>query len=135
MPNNFVNGKLGKKWLSLFLKRHPDIAMRTVEKLSQVRACVTEDGIKNWFHEVSVYLEKEDLKDVLNDPSRVFNTDETCFQLYPKSEKVLGMKGQKNVFEVVNGPEKESVTLLANVSADGKIAPTMVVFPGQSKVK
>lgn len=32
---------------------------------------------------------------------------------------------------MVNGPEKESVTLLANVSADVKIAPTMVVFPGQ----
>lgn len=27
--NNFVNGKPGKKWLSLSLKRHPDIAMRT----------------------------------------------------------------------------------------------------------
>lgn len=33
-------GKLGEKWFSLFMKRHPDLAQRKPEKLSKVRADV-----------------------------------------------------------------------------------------------
>lgn len=40
IPNTFSNGIPGRKWLYLFLKRHPSISERTVEKLSRVRANV-----------------------------------------------------------------------------------------------
>lgn len=124
IPNNFTNGVPGRKWLHLFLKRHPSIAERTVEKLSRVRANVTESNIRKWFSEVEEYLEAEGLKTVLSHPSRLFNADESAFMLCPKSEKVLGIRGQKNVAEIVSGSDKESLTVLTNVSGDGAIAPT-----------
>lgn len=35
---SFPNRKPGKKWLLLFLQRHPEIASQTPEKISKVRA-------------------------------------------------------------------------------------------------
>lgn len=62
----FPNGKPGYKWLQLFLKRHPDVSNRTVEKLSHVRANVSEEFIRNWFKEVTEYLTNNDCLSVLN---------------------------------------------------------------------
>lgn len=47
LTNLFPNGKPGNKWLALFLKRHPDVSERTVEKLSHVRAIVNEKQIRS----------------------------------------------------------------------------------------
>lgn len=131
LPNLFNNDKPCKRWLYLFLKRHPEIAMRTVEKLSKVRAIVTEHGVGEWFKEVDNYLTKFYVKSVLEDPTRVFNCDESSFMMCPKSEKVLGIRGQKNVYKVHQGNDKDNITVLFNVSASGEIAPTMVVYPGK----
>ncbi|CAH1710854.1 unnamed protein product [Aphis gossypii] len=49
----------------------------------------------------------------------------------PKGEKVLSIRGQKNVYEVVGNNKKQQITVLVNVSADGIVAPTMVVFAGK----
>ncbi|KAL4104144.1 hypothetical protein QTP88_019457 [Uroleucon formosanum] len=90
LDTKFPNGKPGKKWLKLFMNRHPIVAKRTVEK--------------------------------------VFNTDESGFMMCPKKEKVLSIRGTKNVYEVVGNNEKHQITVLVNVSAAGVVAPTMVVF-------
>ena len=67
---------------------------------------------------------------MLQDPSRVFNLDESGFSLCPKGDKVLGIKGQKNVYELADR-DKENVTVLLNVSASGVLAPPMAVFAGK----
>lgn len=126
----FPQGRPGPTWLTLFLKRNPEISQRTVEKLSKVRAVVSESTIKEWFLEVITYVNENSLQEVLADPSRIFNMDETAFFLCPKGEKVLGMKGQKNVYEVHSSNEKENLTVLCSISADGKVNPTLVVYPG-----
>lgn len=131
IPNTFSNGIPGRKWLYLFLKRHPSISERTVEKLSRVRANVSEDCVRKWFAEVEAILEEEGSKSVLMHPSRIFNVDESGFMLCPKSEKVLAIRGQKNVYEIVNGSEKECITVSVVVGSDGTIAPTLIVFPGK----
>lgn len=86
---------------------------------------ITKQDVTNWFDEVSTYLEKSDFVDILNK----FNADETAFMLCPKGEKVLGIKGQRNVYEVHSGSDKEILTVLNNVNAAGTIAPTMIVYP------
>lgn len=96
MKNNFTGGKPGRKWLALFFKRHPECAKRTVEKLTKERENVTENSIINWFKEVTDYLKENNLDYLHNQPDRIFNCDETRFLLYPESEKVIGIKGQKN---------------------------------------
>lgn len=127
----FPGGRPGPTWLTLFLKRNPEISQRTVEKLSKVRADVSENFIKAWFNEIEKYVRENNLLPALSDPSRVFNMDETAFFLCPQGQKVLAIRGQKNVYEVHSGSDKESLTVLANINAKGDVAPTLVVLPGQ----
>lgn len=75
----FPEGRPGPTWLALFLKRNPEISQRTVEKLSKIRANVTENYIKTWFDEVEGYLRRNNLLAAFSDPSRIFNMDETAF--------------------------------------------------------
>lgn len=130
ISNKFNNGRPGKKWFKLFLQRNKEIAKRTVEKLTKNRASVTPAMLRNWFHEVRSYLTENDLLSVMENPERIFNMDESGFMLCPKGEKVLGLKGQKNVYEVC-GKDKEQCTILLATSASGLLAPTLIVYSGQ----
>jgi len=42
---------------------------------------------------------------------------------------VLGPKGAKNLYEVIPGSEKEQITVLLTISAEGTIFPPLVVLP------
>ena len=128
--HTFSDGRPGKKWVQLFLNRHPDIAFRCSEKLSRNRALLTPEILKKWFVDVEKTLQASGTFHVLQDPSRVFNLDESGFSLCPKGDKVLGIKGQKNVYELADR-DKENVTVLLNVSASGVLAPPMAVFAGK----
>lgn len=129
LSNPFKSDRPGKKWLKLFLKRNPEVAKRTPEKLTSSRSSVTEENLRKWFDNVKVYADENGLP--LDDPSRLFNMDESGFMLCPKGEKVLGIKGQRNVYEVCSANEKENVTVLLGVSAAGSITPPLVVYAGQ----
>ena len=65
------------------------------------------------------------------DPPRIFNTDETSFSLCPKSGKALGPKGWRNMYDLKRGNEKDTLTVLATFSADGKVVSGMIVYPYQ----
>ncbi|XP_039276762.1 tigger transposable element-derived protein 6-like isoform X2 [Nilaparvata lugens] len=130
IKTNFTNNTPGKKWIELFLNRHPNIVLRETEKLSKVRASVTEKDIRAWFAEVQDYVREKDLCEVLKDPTQIFNLDETGFMLCPNTGKVLAAKGQKNIYEVHSGSGKENITVLTTVNAAGKSAPTLVLYPG-----
>nr|CAI5839558.1 unnamed protein product [Callosobruchus analis] len=64
--------------------------------------------------------------EILNDPSRVFNADESGFQLCPKTKKVLAPRGAKNIYEVDVGQAKASITVLFIFAAAGNITPPMI---------
>jgi len=99
-----LRGDLGMK---VFLNRHENIKARIAENLTLSRAAVTEDGIRQWFSTVENYLKEKNLLNI--DSSRIFNTDETAISLNLKSVKVLTMKGNKNVYNIVNNNEKEII--------------------------
>ncbi|KAF9802935.1 hypothetical protein SFRURICE_015532 [Spodoptera frugiperda] len=124
----FTNNRPGKKWYSLFLKRHPDLSERTAQNLSKAREEVTEDDILRWFDVIKSYLENKGLLEVINDPERIFNSDESAFYLQPKAGRVLVRKGEKNVY-TSSGDEKENLTVLVTGNAAGVLAPPMIVYP------
>lgn len=128
ISGNFKNAMPGKKWLMLFRQRH-NLVRREVEKLTSSRARCTEEGIKCWFQKVEDYFVQKKL--TFDDPRRIFNMDESAFLLCPKGEKVLTIKGTRNVYEVCSSNEKESLTVLLCVSAAGTIGPSLIVYPGQ----
>ncbi|KAJ2937254.1 hypothetical protein O0L34_g19471 [Tuta absoluta] len=127
-PNKFKENKPGEGWYKLFLKRHPKIVTRTAEAVTSASANVTEDNIKNWFKQIENSLPDEELK-ILDDPDRIFNGDETGFQLCPKQGKVLAEKGSRDVNEIDMAPAKSSITVMFTFSTSGKVTTPMIIHP------
>ncbi|XP_068081988.1 uncharacterized protein [Anabrus simplex] len=119
----------GEKWWQLFLSRHTEVKEKTAEALTRSRAEVTEAGIRSWFNELAVYLKEEGYFHILEDPTRIFNADETGFLLCPKNGKVIGLKGKNDFYCVEQNNSKEQLTVMAAFSAAGWIVPPMVLYP------
>lgn len=94
----FKNNRPGQKWYQGFLKRHKDLSLREAEGLTKARSIITEEYIRKWFRDLIQFLEENNALDVLEDPSRILNGDETSFLMCPKAGKVLAPKGYKNVY-------------------------------------
>nr|CAH7761453.1 unnamed protein product [Callosobruchus chinensis] len=130
-PNQFKDNRPGEGWVKGFLKRHPEISKRTSEGVTSASACVSEQDIRNWFTNIREYIKQKGLQEVLEDSSRIFNSDESGFQICPSTGKVFAMKGSKNVYSVERSSAKENITVLFTFSADGTICVPMVVYPYQ----
>nr|CAH7768837.1 unnamed protein product [Callosobruchus chinensis] len=74
---------LGDGWVKALSKRHREISERTSESVSSASACVSEKDIGQWFSEEGNYIKESGLEDVIADPSRVYNADETGFEINP----------------------------------------------------
>ena len=122
----FTEGRPGRHWYEVFLRRHPNLTIRTAQHLTLNRASVTEEDLRDWFKEVETYLNSKSLVSV--HPSRIYNCDETNIQLMPKPAKVLTKKGASTVYKIVDGGKKESLTALFMYNAEGTRAPPMLVF-------
>ena len=68
--------------------------------LSFNRVHVSKQEIIQWHSDVRGTLNEKEVFDVLKEPRRVFNIDETNFQMGDKTNKVLAQKGTKHVYEV-----------------------------------
>lgn len=130
-PRNtpFRNNIPGKRWFQSFLRRNPVLASRTSEAVTRASSNVSESDIRKWFNDIQQYLNEKGYFEILQDPSRVFNGDETCFQLCPKIGKVLAPKGSKNVYEVDQGNAKSNLTVMFTFGASGMTTPPMVIYP------
>lgn len=119
----------GKRWLQSFMNRHPILTSRTPEPVTNASSNVSESNIRKWFNDIEQYLKEKQFFEILQDPTRVFNGDETCFMLCPKTGKVLAPKGCKNVYEVDKGNAKSNLTVMFTFGASGITTPPMVVYP------
>ncbi|CAF4830706.1 unnamed protein product [Pieris macdunnoughi] len=125
----FKNNRPGKKWVTLFFKRHPEITEKKAEGISTAKANVCENDIKRWHRSLEEYLVEEHSLDILEDPKRIFNADESGFQTCPESGKVIGPVGMKNFYEIKSGREKEQVTVMVAINAAGQVVTPMIVYP------
>lgn len=89
----FKEGLPCNKWFKGFLKRHPQISSRIPQSLTASRASVTEQNIRDWFGRVRGYLNENDLLDIMLDPRRIFNSNDSGFYLSPKEQHVVVRKG------------------------------------------
>lgn len=121
----FANGRPGKTWYYSFLNRHKQISRKKAEYIHGGRGAVTEEKIRNWFEEVKSTL--ADNIEALNDPTRVFNLDESGFALAPKTGVILGPRG-KSVYDERTASDKENLTVLFAVDAAGTFSPPLAIF-------
>lgn len=132
--NPFNHGIPGRKWLKLFLKRHPNISRRIPSALSKQRTTVTEPKIRAWFDHIQSYFNTNKLHHVAADPARVFNMDESAIRLVPTKEEVLAKTGEKYVHTNCANSEKEAYTTLFAANAAGNLAPPLVLFPYKQRM-
>ena len=112
-----------------FKRRNPERAIRTPERVSKAKATVTEEGIRDWFRVMTDELRDINALEILDDPQRIFNLDESNIQLCPKTGKVVRIKGWRNVYELAPGPEKSTLTFVGTFSASGDIVAPAIIYP------
>lgn len=134
LKNPFKNGVPGPKWVAGFLKRHPTISRRVPSALSKNRTIITEEHVRRWFQEVSVFLKDNQLEEAMNNPTQVFNMDETAVRTVPTKEVVLAEANGKQVHSRVSNSDKESYTALFSGNSAGRLAPTMILFPYKQRI-
>lgn len=130
----FNDGIPGRKWLKLFLRRHPNISRRIPSALSKQRATVTETKIRVWFDHIQSYFDTSKLNHVAADPVRVFNMDESAIRLVPTREEVFAKTGAKYVHTNCANSEKEAYTTLFAANAAGSLATPLVLFPYKQRM-
>lgn len=80
--DKFEGKRLCQTWHQNFLKIHPEISIRE-----------PESTIRKWFEELECFLTEKGMMDIMDDPERILNADETGISLCPKTGKVLAPKG------------------------------------------
>ena len=122
---NTEQGMAGRKWYYSFLKRHPKLSYRQPEATSIARA--------KGFNKERVY-EFFDLLETLCDrysfdSTRMFNVDESGFStVQKKTQKVLALKGKKQVGVISSGERGVNTTMVCCTSASGQYVPPMIIF-------
>lgn len=127
--NPFNNNYPGEGWYKAFLKRHTELTERKSEAITTASSKISEADIRKWFSEIDSYLKDKGFDDILNFPERVFNGDETNFQLNPQNQKVLAPRGAKNVYEIDGAQAKTSLTVLFCFSASGVTTAPLIIYP------
>lgn len=68
------------------------------------------------------------MMDIFDNPTRVYNCDETAMFLSPQEKSVLAKKGDKTVYSFTANDEKECLTTLFTANAAGKLLPPMIIY-------
>jgi len=117
-------------WMGFF-RRHPQLSLRTTIQLGKERAIISPEKISRWFDDLKRYVENEvGDKDLLNDPTRIYNADETGVSLCQKGSQVVGLKGAPVMYHYGNS-DKSQITVMGACSAAAHFLPPMLIFPGK----
>ena len=118
----------GEGWWIRFMNRHPQLSLRCSDPLSRVRCnAVTKENMANYFTLLEETLTNNNL---VNNPSYIFNMDESGMPLDHKQFKRVAAKGQKKVHGPASG-DKSQITIVACANAAGYPLLPMVIFKGE----
>ena len=117
----------GRKWLSGFLKHHPDISLKKARNLSIARAMgANPTAISQWYSLLKEVMDKVDI----TSPEQIWSGNETCVQNMLKEIKVLGYR-KIRTFQQVSSEQGKTSMVLSFVSAVGNVVPPLVIHKGQ----
>nr|CAH7719070.1 unnamed protein product [Callosobruchus chinensis] len=125
-PFNGVSKSAGKKWLRLFLKRHPQLSMRTPQGMSAARVkSFTPEKVSGFFD-----LYEPEYNKIQNPSQRVFNVDETGITIVQhKHSKVISLKGKKQISTLTSAERGKLITIITCMNASGVYIPPVLIFP------
>lgn len=127
ITNNFDKSSrlAGKDWLSLFLKRNPEISLRKPEATSINRIqAFNQVEVDEYFKNLNEVFEKYKFRE-----NRIFNVDETGINTVQKPERILAPKGVKQIGGATSWERGKNVTVICCFSAAGTYVSPMFIFP------
>lgn len=126
LPKNWEeNCSAGEDWLYHFMKRHPNLSIRTPEVTSL--SCATSFNRKNvteFFENLESTMKKGNFS-----PDSIYNVDETGLTTVQKPPKIIAAKGAKQVGQVTSAEQGTLVTTCCAVNAVGNSIPPFLIFP------
>ena len=132
--NLFEEGKLREGWFRAFKKRFKarGLKLKKPEPISAKRLEVTEKDVTQWFYDRTEYFKEKNLSDVIADPKRMYNIDETFVKFTDNKGLVLTSEkpGEKNnCFRQNSGvTDKGGVTTVILVNAEGDSVEPMIIL-------
>lgn len=127
---HFLNSekKIASKWWWSSFKERYGLCLRLPENLSAYRASMSNPIVINDYYEkLDDLLTKLDIK---NQPSQIWNVDETGLAYVVKSNKVVCKIGKKYVYKRTYGEKAQTQTLVGCACADGTFLPPFIIFKG-----
>ncbi len=117
--------------MALFKQRHPKLGLRRTNSLERYRAeYLNPQIVSEYFNLLEKTLTENN---ILRSPRQNFNCDENFLPLDYTKEKVVTVKGAKNVYCQSLGTS-DHITMLCAASAAGFPLPPMIIyaksFPG-----
>jgi transposase-like protein len=115
----------GRDWLQSFIKRHPEISIRSPQATSLSRAVGFNRAKVNAFFDVyGTELEKGQFS-----AKNVWNMDESGITNVHIPSKILAMKGTRQVGKICSGERSSTVTVVCAFNAAGSYLPPLIIFP------
>ena len=125
LPNMSYVRRLSEKY---------NLSLRRTAEISKGRQILTEADLRLWQKDTVDYLwSKPELAEALQDPSRIFNQDETSVQIGSSCKRILAEVGTKVLMSISSG-RREHITASYLVYASGGMVPPRCVFRGVRNV-
>lgn len=117
----------GEEWFRAFMKRNPELSVRTAQATSLSRATSFNSNKTN-VNEFYNNLEK--VMDCYHfQPQDIFNMDETGVTTVHKPDRIVARRGSRQVGAMTSGERGTLFTIAVAVSALGHAIPPVFVYP------
>ena len=127
----FKNNRPGEDWYLSFRKRYKaEISLRKPETVTSARAKgLSQETVNKFFDLLEAKLESAGVK---NQPSRIYNLDETGLNTDPKLHKLLCRRGVKDAQAILPTEGKAMYTVLFCGNAAGEYLPPYVIYKAKN---
>lgn len=114
-----------------FGNRHPEIKLRKHSQLSAASMRVSAESVFASRRRLESGLKKLGCEDILKDPRRIINSDETNMDMNGKAVKCFASAEDKNCYEKLRAGGKLNRTVLVAANANGDFVPPFILLPGK----
>ena len=115
----------GSEWLRSFLKRHPQLSLRSPQATSISRIVgFNKPQVDRFFSLYGDELSKHQFQ-----AKDIWNMDESGITNVHTPAKVVASKGRRQISKVTSAEKGRTVTVVCCMSAGGSFVPPMMIFP------